>query len=147
MIKLWQKWWRNYSRTIRNGANTLVERVVSGKGILDTYTRFCIVSAVVAKKCEREKKNAMDIIFRSNRRFLYILCLCLNVYANSGVKNLVKSLFLCMTACRLPTIQQEMQQRKLLYMALYLLIWGEAANLRFMPECLCYIYHHVCFSL
>ena len=45
--------------------------------------------------------------------------------------------------CRLPTIQQEVQQRKLLYMGLYLLIWGEAANLRFMPECLCYIYHHV----
>ena len=45
---------------------------------------------------------------------------------------------------RLPTIQQEVQQRKLLYMGLYLLIWGEASNLRFMPECLCYIYHHVC---
>ena len=29
-------------------------------------------------------------------------------------------------------------------MGLYLLIWGEAANLRFMPECLSYIYHHVC---
>lgn len=40
-----------------------------------------------------------------------------------------------------------MQQRKLLYMGLYLLIWGEAANLRFMPECLCYIYHHVCFKI
>lgn len=25
--------------------------------------------------------------------------------------------------------------------ALYLLIWGEAGNLRFMPECLCFIYH------
>nr|XP_043619337.1 callose synthase 3-like isoform X2 [Erigeron canadensis] len=43
----------------------------------------------------------------------------------------------------LPNIQQEVQQRKLLYMGLYLLIWGEAANLRFMPECLCYIYHHM----
>ncbi|KAJ6809888.1 callose synthase 3-like [Iris pallida] len=43
----------------------------------------------------------------------------------------------------LPTIQQEVQQRQLLYMGLYLLIWGEAANLRFMPECLCYIYHHM----
>ncbi|KAK4780638.1 hypothetical protein SAY87_016744 [Trapa incisa] len=32
-------------------------------------------------------------------------------------------------------------------MALYLLIWGEAANLRFMPECLCYIYHHMAFEL
>ncbi|RDX57902.1 Callose synthase 2, partial [Mucuna pruriens] len=49
--------------------------------------------------------------------------------------------------CKLPTIQQEMQQRKLLYMGLYLLIWGEAANLRFMPECLCYIYHHMAFEL
>ncbi|KAI3793712.1 hypothetical protein L1987_36333 [Smallanthus sonchifolius] len=47
----------------------------------------------------------------------------------------------------LPTIQQEVQQRKLLYMGLYLLIWGEAANLRFMPECLCYIFHHMAFEL
>ncbi|GFZ00641.1 callose synthase 1 [Actinidia rufa] len=47
----------------------------------------------------------------------------------------------------LPSIQQEVQQRKLLYMGLYLLIWGEAANLRFMPECLCYIYHHMAFEL
>lgn len=36
-----------------------------------------------------------------------------------------------------------MQQRKILYMGLYLLIWGEAANVRFMPECLCYIFHNV----
>ncbi|RDX97868.1 Callose synthase 3, partial [Mucuna pruriens] len=49
--------------------------------------------------------------------------------------------------CKLPTIQQEVQQRKLLYMGLYLLIWGEAANLKFMPECLCYIYHHMAFEL
>lgn len=42
-----------------------------------------------------------------------------------------------------PKIQQEIQQRKILYIALYLLIWGEAANLRFMPESLCYIFHHV----
>ncbi|KAK9056069.1 hypothetical protein SSX86_027156 [Deinandra increscens subsp. villosa] len=47
----------------------------------------------------------------------------------------------------LPNIQQEVQQRKLLYMGLYLLIWGEAANLRFMPECLCYIYHHMAFEV
>lgn len=30
-------------------------------------------------------------------------------------------------------------------MGLYLLIWGEAANVRFMPECLCYIFHNVMF--
>ncbi|KAK9078560.1 hypothetical protein SSX86_002617 [Deinandra increscens subsp. villosa] len=47
----------------------------------------------------------------------------------------------------LPIVQPEVQQRKLLYMGLYLLIWGEAANLRFMPECLCYIYHHMAFEL
>lgn len=45
--------------------------------------------------------------------------------------------------CRLPYVKQEAQQYKLLYLGLYLLIWGEAANLRFMPECLCYIFHHV----
>ena len=41
------------------------------------------------------------------------------------------------------TIQENTQQRKLLFIALYLLIWGEAANIRFMPECLCYIFHNV----
>ncbi|PWZ30892.1 hypothetical protein Zm00014a_004348 [Zea mays] len=34
------------------------------------------------------------------------------------------------------------QQPELLYIGLYLLIWGEASNVRFMPECLCYIFHH-----
>ncbi|MCO5565072.1 hypothetical protein L7F22_018743 [Adiantum nelumboides] len=34
-------------------------------------------------------------------------------------------------------------RRELLYCCLYLLIWGEAANLRFMPECLCFIFHHM----
>ncbi|CAA3007122.1 callose synthase 7-like isoform X2 [Olea europaea subsp. europaea] len=33
------------------------------------------------------------------------------------------------------------QQSQLLYVGLYLLIWGEASNLWFMPECLCYIFH------
>ncbi|KAL2342918.1 hypothetical protein Fmac_004203 [Flemingia macrophylla] len=48
---------------------------------------------------------------------------------------------------RLPQGQQEIQQRKLLYMSLYLLIWGEAANVRFMPECLCYIFHNMAYEL
>jgi len=34
-------------------------------------------------------------------------------------------------------------QMQLFLTALYLLIWGEAANLRFLPECLCYIFHHM----
>ncbi|KAE9610232.1 putative 1,3-beta-glucan synthase [Lupinus albus] len=48
---------------------------------------------------------------------------------------------------RLPQAQQEIQQRKLLYIGLYLLIWGEAANIRFMPECLCYIFHNMAYEL
>ncbi|KAF7833505.1 callose synthase 7-like [Senna tora] len=36
------------------------------------------------------------------------------------------------------------QQLDLIYIALYLLIWGEASNIRFMPECICYIFHHMC---
>ncbi|XP_031477694.1 putative callose synthase 8 isoform X3 [Nymphaea colorata] len=47
----------------------------------------------------------------------------------------------------LPAVHQEVQQYKLLYIALYLLIWGEASNLRFMPECLCYIFHHMAYEL
>ncbi|XP_009622154.1 putative callose synthase 8 isoform X2 [Nicotiana tomentosiformis] len=48
---------------------------------------------------------------------------------------------------RVPYLKQEAQQYKLLYIGLYLLIWGEAANLRFMPECLCYIFHHMAYEL
>ncbi|KAI3891480.1 hypothetical protein MKX03_037129 [Papaver bracteatum] len=44
---------------------------------------------------------------------------------------------------RLPEGRQKMQQRKILYMGLYLLIWGEGANVRFIPECLCYIFHNM----
>ncbi|GLT28286.1 hypothetical protein SLA2020_032280 [Shorea laevis] len=35
------------------------------------------------------------------------------------------------------------QQIQLVYIALYLLIWGEASNIRFMPECICYIFHNM----
>ncbi|MBA0880447.1 hypothetical protein Goshw_024409 [Gossypium schwendimanii] len=37
--------------------------------------------------------------------------------------------------------------RELLYVGLYLLIWGESANLWFMPECICYIFHHMTMEL
>ncbi|GAB4860529.1 Callose synthase 10 [Ancistrocladus abbreviatus] len=33
------------------------------------------------------------------------------------------------------------RERKLFLVSLYLLIWGEAANVRFLPECICYIFH------
>ncbi|KAL6286951.1 hypothetical protein ACE6H2_011341 [Prunus campanulata] len=35
------------------------------------------------------------------------------------------------------------QQLELIYIGLYLLVWGEASNIRFMPECLCYIFHQM----
>ncbi|KAG8637297.1 hypothetical protein MANES_15G103700v8 [Manihot esculenta] len=35
------------------------------------------------------------------------------------------------------------KEKKLLFLSLYFLIWGEAANVRFIPECLCYIFHHM----
>ncbi|XP_073063640.1 callose synthase 9-like isoform X1 [Primulina eburnea] len=35
------------------------------------------------------------------------------------------------------------KEKKLLLISLYFLIWGEAANVRFLPECLCYIFHHM----
>ncbi|KAJ7552358.1 hypothetical protein O6H91_06G052300 [Diphasiastrum complanatum] len=59
----------------------------------------------------------------------------------------------CKYLCRknslegLPDDDDVRQQRKLLHIGLYLLIWGEAANIRFMPECLCYIYHHMALEL
>ncbi|XP_072998818.1 putative callose synthase 8 isoform X1 [Typha latifolia] len=47
----------------------------------------------------------------------------------------------------LPSVKQEVQQYKILYSSLYLLIWGEASNLRLMPECLCYIFHNMAYEL
>ncbi|KAL3374430.1 hypothetical protein AABB24_006090 [Solanum stoloniferum] len=35
------------------------------------------------------------------------------------------------------------RDRKLFLVALYFCIWGEAANVRFLPECICYIFHHM----
>ncbi|XP_044983200.1 callose synthase 9 [Hordeum vulgare subsp. vulgare] len=40
-------------------------------------------------------------------------------------------------------IESLTKEKKLLYVCLYYLIWGEAANVRFLPEGLCYIFHHV----
>ncbi|KZV54240.1 Glyoxal oxidase-related protein [Dorcoceras hygrometricum] len=39
------------------------------------------------------------------------------------------------------------QQAQLLYIGLYLLIWGEASNIRFMPECICFIFHHMAIEM
>lgn len=38
-------------------------------------------------------------------------------------------------------------RQELLYISLYLFVWGESANLRFLSECLCYIFHHMAMDL
>ncbi|XP_022850103.1 callose synthase 12-like [Olea europaea var. sylvestris] len=48
----------------------------------------------------------------------------------------------CSTLALKPNVQHE-----LLYVSLYLLIWGESANLRLVPECICYIFHHMAMEL
>lgn len=35
------------------------------------------------------------------------------------------------------------RDRKLFLISLYFCIWGEAANVRFLPECICYIFHNM----
>ena len=54
------------------------------------------------------------------------------------------SFMLCLigfyVSCSLEAINRD---RKLFLVSLYFLIWGEAANVRFLPECICYIFHHV----
>ncbi|KAK3042260.1 hypothetical protein RJ639_001855 [Escallonia herrerae] len=42
--------------------------------------------------------------------------------------------------CSLEAVNKE---KKLLFLSLYFLIWAEASNIRFLPECLCYIFHHM----
>ncbi|KAI4308103.1 hypothetical protein L6164_031210 [Bauhinia variegata] len=49
----------------------------------------------------------------------------------------------CKSNLRFPP-DGDKQQLVLIYISLYLLIWGEASNIRFMPECICYIFHHMC---
>ncbi|CAI9283711.1 unnamed protein product [Lactuca saligna] len=39
-------------------------------------------------------------------------------------------------------IQTINKDKKLFLVSLYYLIWGEAANVRFLPECICYRFHH-----
>lgn len=35
------------------------------------------------------------------------------------------------------------RDRKIILVSLYFLVWGEASNVRFLPECICYIFHEM----
>lgn len=79
--------------------------------------------------------------------FISLMCFdCHQHFKNNAesIDDAKVDLFTYLFFFRLPQGTPEMiQQRKLLYMGLFLLIWGEAANVRFLPECLCYIFHNV----
>ena len=38
---------------------------------------------------------------------------------------------------------EDLAQHKMLDISLYLLVWGEAANLRHVPECVCFLFHQM----
>ncbi|XP_031502410.1 callose synthase 10 isoform X1 [Nymphaea colorata] len=41
------------------------------------------------------------------------------------------------------SVEAVIRERKLFFISLYFLIWGEASNVRFLPECICYIFHQM----
>ncbi|XP_061343058.1 callose synthase 9 [Gastrolobium bilobum] len=62
------------------------------------------------------------------------------------VKSLENYINWCNYLCIQPvwsSLEAVSKEKKLLYVSLYFLIWGEASNVRFLPECLCYIFHHM----
>nr|VDD53177.1 unnamed protein product [Brassica oleracea] len=68
------------------------------------------------------------------------------VISNVFLKSLDNYIKWCDYLCIQPSwrnLEAISGEKKLLYLSLYFLIWGEAANIRFLPECLCYIFHHM----
>ncbi|KAL5539806.1 hypothetical protein UlMin_044300, partial [Ulmus minor] len=65
---------------------------------------------------------------------------------NVFLKSLDNYIKWCNYLCIQPVwsnVEAVSKEKKLLFVSLYFLIWGEAANVRFLPECLCYIFHHM----
>ncbi len=122
MIGLLMRWWTSFSRITKVGASFLAGSTVYGTKC-QLYKWVFVFSFWIFAPMGTPQVESCSWKW---------LCFCEGIQDSHG-----------MDVCRLPQIHQEIRQRKVLYMGLYLLIWGEAANLRFMPECLCYIYHHV----
>lgn len=62
------------------------------------------------------------------------------------VKSLDNYIKWCNYLCIQPvwsSLEDVGKEKKVLFVSLYFLIWGEASNVRFLPECLCYIFHHM----
>ncbi|KAL5707496.1 putative callose synthase 8 [Ranunculus cassubicifolius] len=95
--------------------------------LANIHIRQCHESTSTSKLGEKAVNDLMRSLFKNYKRWCGFLGRKSNIW--------------------LPPIKLEEQQYKMLYIALYLLIWGEASNLRFMPECLCYIFHHMAYEL
>ncbi|MCO5603414.1 hypothetical protein L7F22_057564 [Adiantum nelumboides] len=87
-----------------------------------TTTRF-------SHEQEQEKLKELVLSFIERKLLKNYKRWCKSLGCESSLRMLFRSKNLC--------------QQQVLTIGLYLLIWGEAANLRFMPECLCYIFHHM----
>ncbi|KAH9770603.1 callose synthase 7 [Citrus sinensis] len=93
---------------------------------------------------EERNKSVFDILDWLSSVFGFQL-------RSSTVQNLMDKIFknywswckylCCEQNTRVPP-GSDKQQLQLIYIGLYLLIWGEASNIRFMPECICYIFHN-----
>ncbi|GLT76571.1 hypothetical protein SLA2020_482240 [Shorea laevis] len=62
------------------------------------------------------------------------------------LKSLENYIKWCNYLCLQPvwsSLEAVSKEKKLLFVSLYFLIWGEASNIRFLPECLCYIFHRM----
>lgn len=62
------------------------------------------------------------------------------------LKSLENYIKWCNYLCMQPVwsnLEAVSKEKKLMLVSLYYLIWGEASNIRFLPECLCYIFHHM----
>lgn len=95
---------------------------------LDNYTKWCTYLGIQPVWSE----------YGFLKSFCYSLWLFLEwILVNCFLWLLKKyGLFFC-------SLEAVSKEKRLLFVSLYFLIWGEAANIRFLPECLCYIFHHV----
>ncbi|KMS98256.1 hypothetical protein BVRB_4g094050 [Beta vulgaris subsp. vulgaris] len=132
------------------------KKLKSSKGPFDIFDWLGFIFGFQTGNVANQREHLILLLANTHIRQSHKLTSVLQ-FADGALDGLMKKFFKNYTKwckflvkksnIRLPYVKQEAQQYKLLYIALYLLIWGEAANLRLMPECLCYIYHHMAYEL
>ncbi|RVW48602.1 Callose synthase 9 [Vitis vinifera] len=117
-------------------------------------SRAWSLSSLVALK--KANTNDMIQLRRSYKALSLDVCLlCMEsgemildeaAVRNVFMKSLGNYINWCTYLCIQPAFsnpQDVNREKMLLFVSLNFLIWGEAANIRFLPECLCYLFHHV----